>query len=91
LVAVTVGASSAAFGPRGRWEATDADAEVEVFTGSGLLLLSLLRLGAMGCDFHNHPALLDTDTEKAITVTSAITAINSVAGLLLLVAVRFLR
>jgi hypothetical protein len=90
LLAVTVGANGAAVGPTGLWEATDADAavevEVEVFTGSGLLLLA-----ALGCDFHNHPALLDTETEKAATVTKAITAINSVADLLVLVKVEYLR
>jgi len=79
---VIVGTSGAAFGPSGLWEATDAGAEVAVFTGSGLLLL--LVLGAPGCDFHNQPALLDTETEKAATATSATTAINNVAGLFLL-------
>jgi hypothetical protein len=85
----------AAFGPSGRWEATDADAEVEaeaaaeaaVFTGSGLMLL-----GALGCDFHNHPPVLDsTETEKAIAVESAIPAINSAANLFVLVDLENLR
>jgi hypothetical protein len=82
LEAVTVGTSIAAFGPSGRGEVADADAgaEVAVFSGSGMLLL-----GATGCDFHNHSALLDfTDTEKAIAVTTAITEINNVAVLFLL-------
>jgi len=83
FVAVMVGTSIAAFGPSGRWEATEAEAELEteleVLAGSGLLLL-----GALGCVDHSHPALLDsTETEKAIAVaTRATTAINSVADLL---------
>jgi hypothetical protein len=85
-----VGVSSAAFGPSGLWEADAAGAEVELFTGSALLLLLLGALGC-GCDFHNHPALLDTVTENAATVTRAITEINSVTDLLFLVAVRLLR
>jgi hypothetical protein len=93
LEALTVGANGAAVGPTGLWE-VDADAAVEaeaaaevaVFTGSGLLLLA-----AAGCDFHNHPALLDTETEKAATVTRAITAINNVADLLVLVKLEYLR
>jgi len=80
FVAVTVGVSIAAFGPSGRWEETDAEAELELLAGSGLLLL----LGALGCDFDSQPALFDsTETEKTIPVaTRATTAINSVADLL---------
>jgi len=80
FVAVIVGTSIAAFGPIGRWEETDAEAELELLAGSGLLLL----LGALGCDFDSQPALLDsTETENTIPVaTRATTAINSVADLL---------
>jgi len=78
-VAVIVGTNGAAIGPTGRWEATDAGAELEVFVGSGLLLL-----GGVGCDFHS-PALLElTETEKAMAVAIAINAINNVADLFLL-------
>src|SRR3569832_366682 len=81
FVAVIVGTSGAAFGPSGRWEATAAAAEPDVFAGSELLLL-----GALGCEFHRDPALLDfTETEKAIAVAVAITAINNVADLFNLV------
>src|SRR6185503_13120804 len=91
FVAEIVGTNGATFGAIDRWEATDAGAEVAVFTGSGLLLL--LVLGVPGCDFHNHPALLDTETEKAATATRATTAINNVAGLFLLILgyLRYLR
>jgi len=72
-----------AFGPSGRWEEADAEvgAEVgvEIFAGSDLLLL-----GALGWDFHSHPAFLaPTETENTIAVeTRATTAINSIADLL---------
>jgi len=76
FVALIVGTSGAAFGPSGLWE-VDAAAEPDVFAGSELLLV-----GALGCEFHRDPALLDfTETEKAIAVAIAITAINNVAGL----------
>jgi hypothetical protein len=83
---VIVGTSGAAFGPIGRWEVAAAEADVaeaesEIFAGSGMLLL-----GVLGCDFHSQLALLDsTATEKATAVTSVITTINNVAGLLTLV------
>jgi hypothetical protein len=89
---VTTGASIAAFGPSGRWEPTVADAAVEVFdvfTGSGLLLPIV---GALGCDFHNHPRALElTETEKAIAVVRATTEINSVAIRFVLVSLEYLR
>jgi hypothetical protein len=76
-----VGTSIAAFGPSGRWEEADAEAELEaeeeIFAGSGLLLL-----GVLGCELESHFAP-STETDNAIAVaTSATTAINSVADLL---------
>jgi hypothetical protein len=74
FVAVIVGTSGAAFGPSGLWE-VEAAAALEAFAGSVLVLL-----GTLGCEFHRDPALLDfTETEKAIAVAIAITAINNVA------------
>jgi hypothetical protein len=70
---------SMAFGPRGRWALADAEGAVEFFAGSA-------ALGVLGWDFQSQPALLDsTETEKAMAVVNATTAINSVAVLLVLV------
>jgi hypothetical protein len=83
FVALIVGTSGTALGPSARREATAAGAALAVFAGSGLLLLGVV--GCAGCDFHS-PVLLElTETEKAIAVTVAITTINSVADLFLLI------
>jgi len=86
LVAITAGAGLLGFAAflaellRGK--RIESEGWAAFFGASGVLLLVL---GVPGCDFHNHPALLDTETEKAATATRATTAINNVAGLFLLI------
>ena len=73
FVAVTVGAKTGASGANERFALDTFAGEVDVFATSGALGWTVL-----GCDFHNHPGLLDsTEMEKATAAVMAIPAMIS--------------